>query len=291
MTDTYSIRPMTRNEVDLAVEWAAQEGWNPGLYDADCYHAADPDGFLIGLLNAEPIACISAIRYRPEASARTNTDAFGFIGFYIVKPEYRGQGYGLQIWNAAMEYLQGCHVALDGVVAQQENYCQSGFTLAYRNIRYEGLVPDGLADSGQSVALSALPFAEVERHNNDFFPLPRPAFLRCWIQQPGCVARGITQGKQLVASGVIRQCRSGYKVGPLYAASTELAERLLHDLLWRVEPGATFYFDTPEVNPAAVALAERLQMQVSFETARMYTARAPVLPLAQLYGVTSFEIG
>lgn len=33
---TLNIRNMTRNEVDLAIEWAAKEGWNPGIHDADC---------------------------------------------------------------------------------------------------------------------------------------------------------------------------------------------------------------------------------------------------------------
>ncbi|HLA33082.1 MAG TPA: GNAT family N-acetyltransferase, partial [Pseudomonas sp.] len=31
---------MTRAEVDLAIDWAAAEGWNPGLHDADCFYAA-----------------------------------------------------------------------------------------------------------------------------------------------------------------------------------------------------------------------------------------------------------
>ena len=84
----YTIRPMTRPELDLAVEWAAAEGWNPGLYDADSFYAADPTGFLIGLLNDEPIAVISVVKYG---------QAFGFLGFYIVRPEYRGQGYGEQL--------------------------------------------------------------------------------------------------------------------------------------------------------------------------------------------------
>jgi hypothetical protein len=29
----YQIRVMTRQEVDIAIAWAAAEGWNPGLYD------------------------------------------------------------------------------------------------------------------------------------------------------------------------------------------------------------------------------------------------------------------
>ena len=35
---------MSRAEVDLAIDWAAGEGWNPGRHDADCFHGADPGG-------------------------------------------------------------------------------------------------------------------------------------------------------------------------------------------------------------------------------------------------------
>jgi RimJ/RimL family protein N-acetyltransferase len=128
-TDRYIIRPMTRGEIDLAVDWAAAEGWNPGLHDAESFHAADAEGFLVGLLDDEPIACISVVRYE---------DTFGFLGFYIARPEFRGQGYGWRIWQAGMERLADRIVGLDGVVAQQENYRKSGFVLAYRNLRHEG---------------------------------------------------------------------------------------------------------------------------------------------------------
>jgi len=55
----YSIRTMTRDEVNLAIAWAASEGWNPGLYDAESFYATDPNGFLLGEINHEPIAVIS----------------------------------------------------------------------------------------------------------------------------------------------------------------------------------------------------------------------------------------
>jgi len=35
---------MSRQELDLAVDWAAAEGWNPGLHDANCFYAIDPTG-------------------------------------------------------------------------------------------------------------------------------------------------------------------------------------------------------------------------------------------------------
>ena len=126
----FTIKTMTKKEVELMIDWAAAEGWNPGLNDAECYFAADPEGFLVGFLDDEPIATISAINYH---------DVFGFIGFYIVKPDYRGKGYGIQIWNAALKRLEGLNIGLDGVVEQQENYKKSGFNLAYRNIRFAGV--------------------------------------------------------------------------------------------------------------------------------------------------------
>ncbi len=89
----YLIKTMKPNEVDIAVDWAAKEGWNPGLHDADCYLSADQNGFLIGRLGDEPIATISVIRYGED---------FGFLGFYIVKPEFRGQGFGFEIWKAGL---------------------------------------------------------------------------------------------------------------------------------------------------------------------------------------------
>lgn len=84
----YTIRNMTRNEINIAIDWAAIEGWNPGLYDAECFFTADPNVFFIGEVNNEPIATISAVKYG---------NTFGFIGFDIVKPQYRGQGYGSEL--------------------------------------------------------------------------------------------------------------------------------------------------------------------------------------------------
>lgn len=280
--DQYSIRTMQREEIDLAVDWAAQEGWNPGLHDAACYSIADPGGFLIGLLDDQPIATVSAVRYG---------GIFGFLGFYIVKPEYRGKGYGIKIWNAAMKYLAGRNIGLDGVVEQQANYKKSGFQLAYRNIRYEGVGGDIPEPDFAAVRLTALPFEAVASYDRPFFPTERSRFLDAWINQPDSYALGMVQDGELVGYGVIRRCRSGYKIGPLCADSPNLAERLFLALKSRVKPSEAVYLDVPEVNPAAVALAERHQMTVSFETARMYTGDTPNIPLNRLYGVTSFEIG
>lgn len=282
VSPNYKIRTMSRDEIHIAIDWAASEGWNPGLYDADCFYAADPEGFLVGELNNEPVATISAVKYG---------ETFGFIGFYIVKPDYRGQGYGIEIWNAALERLSGRNVGLDGVVAQQSNYKKSGFELAYRNIRYEGMSGGEPAKNPEIIKLSELPFDVVEAYDQPFFPDNRTRFLKSWLNQPESIALGIMRKGKLSGYGMIRACRSGYKIGPLFADSPELAESLFTSLKAGVEPGKPIYLDVPEMNRDAVALAENHKMKLVFETARMYTGVFPDLPLNRLFGVTSFELG
>lgn len=280
----YIIRTMTRHELNLAVDWAASEGWNPGLYDADCFYAADPDGFLIGLLEGEAIATISAVKYGKS---------FGFIGFYIVKPEFRGQGYGWQIWQAALASLKGRIVGLDGVLAQQNNYRKSGFELAYRNIRYQGtgdgkstlVLPPGI------VPLASLPINQVIEYDKAFFPDDRANFLKPWLSQPDSHAIGFIHQQQLAGYGIIRACREGFKIGPLFADTPSFAETIFLALKTHITCGSAFYLDVPEINSQAIELAVKHQMKSIFETARMYTPQAPRLPMDRLFGVTTFELG
>jgi GNAT superfamily N-acetyltransferase len=280
--DNFQIRNMTRKELDIVVEWAAKEGWNPGIHDAGCYYTADPTGFLIGLLDDEPIATISAVRYG---------ESFGFLGFYIVKPEYRGKGYGIRIWNAAMKYLEGRNIGLDGVVAEQDKYQRSGFKPAHRSIRYKGRGGVTLPECIEIVNLASLPFEAVDSYNRPFFPEPRTQFLKCWINQPDGAALGIMQNGKLTGYSVLRKCRSGYKIGPLFADDPVLAESLYLALCSMIKPSESVYLDVPEANPSAVELAEHYNMKAVFETARMYTGQEPDISLPRIFGVTSFEVG
>jgi hypothetical protein len=99
---------------------------------------------------------------------------------------------------------------------------------------------------------------------------------------------GIMQGGKLAGYGV---CRTGYKIGPLFADNPELADSLFLALKSKVNHSEPVYLDTPKVNQAALLLAVRYNMKVSFETARMYTGEIPEMALNRLFGVTSFEIG
>ena len=277
----FRIRVMQPDEISTAIDWAATAGWNPGLADGPCFAAADPQGFLIGELDGASAATVSCVNY--DAS-------FSFLGFYIVRQDLRGRGYRLRLWKAAIAHAGGRVIGLDGVVAQQQNYRKSGFELAHVNFRYGGaiVVPD--RPQADVVDLSEVPLATVEAYDTTVFPAPRTAFLRAWIDAPGHVGCGLVRDGRLAGFGVIRPCRTGYKIGPLAADDRATAEIVLSALVAKVGGGHIF-LDVPGINRDAVALAEDLGLAPVFETARMYTGAIPPLQLDRLFGVTTFELG
>ncbi|MCK0208168.1 GNAT family N-acetyltransferase [Starkeya koreensis] len=274
-----SIRALNAAEIQLAVDWAAAEGWNPGLADAACFATVDPGGFLVAEVDGAPAAVISVVNYDVR---------FAFLGFYIVRPELRGRGIGFALWQAGLAHAGGRTVGLDGVLAQQANYAGQGFRLAYRNIRFSGTPPEG--DMGETVDLAALAFADVEASDAAVFPAPRTAFLKAWLGAPGHVGRALLRDGALAGWGVVRPAREGWKIGPLVAQDEAAADGLFRAL--RAAAGAAaVVLDVPEPNGAALALARRHGLAPVFETARMYTGPIRPVDLARLYGVTSFELG
>jgi hypothetical protein len=276
------IRTMRPEEIQLAVDWAAAEGWNPGHADAACFAAADPEGFLIGELDGAPAATVSCVNYG---------DGFAFLGFYIVREDLRGRGYGLSLWNAAIARAGARVIGLDGVVAQQANYAKSGFRLAYANIRYGGVAPTLDASAEGVVALQDVPFAAVAANDATVFPAPRAAFLRAWTCAPGHVGRALIREGRLAAWGVIRPCRSGRKIGPLVADDRAAAEAVLGALISADAHGGEVFLDVPAINGEALALARDLGLAPVFETARMYTGAILPPRVDRIFGVTTFELG
>lgn len=263
-------------------EWAADEQWNPGQSDIIPFHAADPQGFLLGRLNGEPVASVSGVRY--------GTD-YGFLGFYIARPSVRGQGYGIRLWHAVMEHLGPRNVGLDGVVDQQENYRKSGFRRAWSHIRYEG-VPSGEKAPADITLVDgrSLPFSELAAYDRRFFPAQRDAFLSLWLSTPGHTSLAAVRDGELQGFAVRRPAQTGSRIGPLYAASDDVAVALVNGLV-ATAPGLPVALDVPDLNAAPVELAERLGLQPTFECARMYTGPTPDVDVAGIYATTSLELG
>jgi len=214
----------------------------------------------------------------------------GFIGFYIVHENHRNKGYGIKIWNKATDYLKTKNIGLDGVVAQQENYKKSGFKLAYRNIRYQGIGNKYEVKNNDIVKINSIPFTELVSYDSQLFPVPRPQFLKYWISEPESLTLGFLKNDKLFGYGMIRKCVTGYKIGPLFADSSTIAEELFKQLN-NFAVNFPIFFDVPEVNKEALKLAKKHNMKPIFETAKMYTKKSLIINLNKVFGVTTFELG
>jgi len=282
------IRNMTRAEVDALIEWAAREGWNPGLHDAELFWATDPEAFIAAELEGELIGGGAITSYAGE---------FGFMGFFIMRPEFRGRGLGNQLWQARRERLlarlhPGASIGMDGVFDMQDYYARGGFVFSHRNLRFRAEIGESPAhpDKEEVVALSALPFDDVAAYDRRCFPAPRPTFLKGWIAQPDALALGLRRNGHLAGYGVVRRCREGCKVGPLFADDGAVAEAL-YGRLAAFAAGGPLFLDAPEYNPAAMALVRAHRMIEVFGCARMYLGPKPVVSQKRVFGVTTFELG
>ncbi len=290
MTPKLQIKPLPPEHLATPFTWAQQEGWNPGTHDLIPFTQIDPMGFIGGYLNDELVATISAVRYNPN---------FGFIGFYIVAPTHRGKGYGMQVWNAGVDRLADLPcVGLDGVLAQTDNYQKSGFKFAHKNCRYEGnpeqfrAKASGKLDQGEHLKpLAAVGVDTLVSFDERYFPTRRETFLNAWATQPDHLGFAIMRGHEICAYGIIRSCSMGYKIGPLFAQTTAQASSLVLALCSNLDPKTPVYLDPPANNLMAINLAQSLGMTMVFETARMYKGATPTLPIENIYGITSFELG
>lgn len=282
MNTHYTVNRMNREELVLAVEWAAREGWNPGINDADCFYTSDPNGFFYGKLDNEIIAVGSAVRY----------DAyFAFCGFYIVSPSHRGLGYGLALTKERLAYVGTRNTGIDGVPDMLNKYARLGYRIAHTNARYcISSLNECDKNISKIIALSEVPFASLLEYDRRHFPAPRKAFLDKWINQPESLALGWVENGLLQGYGVIRSCLQGFKIGPLFADTPRIADQLFTTLASYAK-GDSVYLDIAENNPEAQALTQRYRMEKIFETARMYLKGEPQLRTENIYGITTFELG
>jgi GNAT superfamily N-acetyltransferase len=269
---------MTPDHLRLTLDWAASEGWNPGLEDAEAFLAADPEGFFVALDGGAPVATISVVNHTAD---------FAFLGLYICHPDYRGKGIGLDLWTHALDHAGTRTVGLDGVPAQQDNYRKSGFVNTGKTVRFSGTLPKntGSARPVDGADLPALITMEGAASG-----VTKPAYLGPWFTN--------TPTRQTLACGpvgaptgalTLRQCRDGYKIGPLIAPDMTVARDLLQSAA-QITGDQPVSIDVPITSPDLAEHCTALGLAPSFETARMYRGPAPT-PGQGVFAVTTLELG
>ncbi len=278
-------RKLNRQHFETLVDWARKEGWDPGIHDAEIFFDVFPDGFYGFFRDNEMIGGGSLVSYNDE---------FGFMGFFIVKPDYRSNGIGRDLWFRRRDTLlgrlqAGAAIGMDGVVAMQPFYQQGGFTIAYRDerrVRTGAEFPPGKAIS----TVNHTDLTAISAYDLECFGFDRLKFLDRWLFDNEARSFVYRKSNGIAGYTVLRRTGNGYKIGPLFADSPAIARELYRACLSAV-PGKKVFLDIPMKNSDAVALAEEFGAEYVFECARMYYGPEPVHRLDKVFGITTFELG
>lgn len=272
------MRTMNVAELATVLDWAADEGWNPGLDDAEAFFAADPEGFFLAEDRGTPVAAISVVNHSPD---------FAFLGLYLCRPSHRGRGIGYALWRHAMAHAGDRTIGLDGVPDQQDNYLRSGFAHAGGTTRFSGRVR-GAEHAGirPSTAEDIPGLIAAEAKVSGW---SKPAYLSAWFRNRATRTTFVLRrGDGVDGFATARVCRTGAKIGPLVAADGKAALALVEHAASAF--GEDVILDVPAGSAPLQALCGDLGMTPGFHTARMYRGRAST-PKADWYGVATLELG
>jgi hypothetical protein len=278
-------RPLDFVEFQELVRWAAAEGWDPGINDADIFFKSFPEAFYGYFQQGKLIGGGSLVSYKGE---------FGFMGFFIVHSDFRGNGIGHSLWFKRRDTLlnllnPGASIGMDGVVAMQEFYSNGGFVTSFRDERRVRLGAHFPIHT--SIRKGSESMNDLLVFDRKCFGYDRSEFMKMWISNPSAICfRFINEQEELNGFAVLRQTSEGWKVGPLFADKYSTAEALYLACLNEV-PEEKVFLDIPCCNEDAVRLAEVYHTEYVFECARMYYGTPPDLPMNSVFGITTFELG
>jgi hypothetical protein len=271
---------MSLADLETVLEWAADEGWNPGLDDASAFLAADPDGFLIRKLAGRPVSAISVVNH---------SDSFAFLGLYLCHPDFRGHGHGLAIWRAGLAHAGGRTIGLDGVPAQEANYARSGFIRHGGTARFTAACDPARSRATRPVQTTDIPdLIERERRSTG---VDADRFLDAWFRDTSTRRTLLLEDAGgLAGYATVRTCQADRKIGPFQAKDEKTARILLGDLAGIFGAGP-ISLDVPQDANGLRSLLEGAGFRPSFSTARMYKGAPPPSRPDDFRSVATLELG
>lgn len=285
ITEDFRILKTDMNGLRQLASMAESEGWNPGIDDYVIYYNTDPDAFYGVYKDDLMIGGGSIVSYN---------GVFGFMGFFIIKPEFRSSGIGTKLWYFRRDMLlsrlkKDAAIGMDGVVNMQPFYTKGGFKLAFRDERYE--MEGRPFETDPNVRpVSQADISNIIAYDSDCFGVNRENFIRPWLQRNTAISFKYEQNGNLLGFAVIRQAARGKRIGPLFADNITVAEELLKSCLHSAA-GENVYIDMLVTDNNKPELAKKYGGLFVFECGRMYYGKPPKMALEKVFGITTLELG
>ncbi|KAK3740253.1 hypothetical protein QZH41_006109 [Actinostola sp. cb2023] len=242
--------------------------WRPGEEDVECFLSCDPTGLYVGEINGKPIGTVSILKYG---------EGYCHFDGYIVEKEYRKQGFGRQLFDTALKKSAPVkNLSLYAVPEMVAKYEASlGAVRQWSAVEYEISLPKAIHALQNSPVRHVV---EIKRTNEvdlqalydydtSVFGYKRHPFVNKWLHAKGAHARvaidrGVVVGYIAVRPAFNRE--EGYRVGPLFSNSMEVAKSLLQATFEEIrEQGISssesVFIECPEINKEAKELITLLK--------------------------------
>ncbi len=287
-SENITIKEMSLTDLETALTWAKEEKWNPGKFDYHSYYAMGKENFLGLHINGEMIGSISIIQYKKS---------FAFIGLFIVKKEYRGQGYGKKLWDYSIKNIENTSsISLYSVPQQISRYQKNNFFDNVKNSRFQmnKSVEFDISRSDEIKEIDNFYYNKMIEYDQNLWKSSRNDFFNCALKKPETFAFiSFDENKKVNGYGLIRPCIEGYRIGPLYANSIESAKSLTKFLLSKIPKESQVIFDIPNENKLSIIFADYFKLDHYSEADTMLMTKGESYKKGDeyCYGLASLEIG
>ncbi|EGT53010.1 hypothetical protein CAEBREN_12561 [Caenorhabditis brenneri] len=198
-----------------------------------------------------------------------NSDPLYSIGLFYCKEEYRGKGYGKEVFKKIMDIVGDDNCVLSAAVNMSQKYADVfGFTKMplYWHLKAE-LKPGKVKYPKLDNEYTTKDWKDVDEHQLEDYDLtvcqkPRKERMRSWFQQEGVYTRvAFDVNQKIVGYCGIRTINfNRLGANPLYAENEEVAARLLNDVFKEIpnfERYDTLIMKTPSINENLESLLSR----------------------------------
>ena len=256
-----SLKIQSLTEADLGFADAVRElaGWNqlPGDWLRLLRH--DPDGCFIAEWDGQPAGTATTTSY---------SNNLAWIGMVIVHPDMRRRGVGNALLEHCIGHLQQSGVRcikLDATPLGKTVYDQLGFKDEWSLARWE---TEGLEAREDRVTPSQADITRFKDFDAESFGVDRARMLQALATQSHTVVQA-SSGNLVEGYGMLRPGRNASHLGPA-VSSDEAAGREIVNSLLSLSEGRKVFWDIPDQNPAAVAMAKQLGFTQQRVLTRMY---------------------
>jgi GNAT superfamily N-acetyltransferase len=262
------LRPMTENDLPFADLVRGSVGWNQTLQDWRRFLQLKPNGCVLAEIDGCPAGTAIAFDY---------SENLAWIGMVLVMPEFRRQGVGTALLGECLNKLQNVRcVKLDATPQGKPLYERLGFKLEWPLARWE-LAQQSIINKRDTADIPSenvrpvrfTELKEVALCDEDGFGENRFELLESLMKCSTTTAAWQHADSQLQGFGLMREGSRADYLGPVVAREAAVGEALVSSLLIQTRR-PDVYWDIPDLNSAATALATRLGFQRQRTLYRMF---------------------